>query len=57
MGAAVLVPCALFGHRWLATPILLALAGVSLAVYLHTLSRIEGMMESHREALIRDIAK
>jgi ABC-2 type transport system permease protein len=57
IGAAVLVPCALFGHRWLATPILLALAGVSMAVYLHILSRIEGMMESHREALIRDIAK
>lgn len=57
IGAAVLVPCALLGHPWLATPILLALAGVSVTVYLQTLARIEGLMESHREALIRDIAK
>jgi ABC-2 type transport system permease protein len=57
IGTAVMVPCAVLGHPWLATPILLALAGVSIAAYLHTLSRIEGMMETHREALIRDIAK
>ena len=57
IGTAVMVPCAMLGHPWLATPILLTLAAVSIVAYLQTLSRIEGMMERHREALIRDIAK
>lgn len=57
IGAAVMLPCAAFGREWLATPILLALAGVSIAVYLAILARIDRFMDSHRESLVRDIAK
>lgn len=57
IGAAVMLPCAAFHQPWLAAPILLALAAVSLLVYTQVLARIDRLIESHRESLIRDVAK
>lgn len=57
VGAAVMLPCAAFHHRWLAAPILLALAAISLLVYSRVLARIDGLIASHQEALIHDVAK
>lgn len=57
VGAAVFVPCAAFGHTWLATPILLVLAAVSVAIYLRILSNVDRMIQSRRESLMLDIAK
>lgn len=57
MGAAVMLPCAAFHRPWLAVPILLALAAAALLVYAQVLARIDGLIDSHRESLIHDVAK
>lgn len=57
MGAAVMLPCAAFHRPWLAAPILLAFAAAGLLAYAQVLSRIEGLIDSHRESLIHDVAK
>lgn len=56
-GAAVMLPCAVLHRPWLAAPILLALAAAGLLVYAQVLSRIERLIDSHRESLIHDVAK
>lgn len=57
LGVAVIAPCALLGHLWLATPILLALAAGSLMVYARILGKIDGMMQSRRETVLLEVAK
>lgn len=57
VGAAVIVPCALLDHLWLATPILLVLAAASLFGYLRVMAKIDGTMQARRETLIAEIAK
>ncbi|HEY6446672.1 MAG TPA: hypothetical protein VIY53_09450 [Acidobacteriaceae bacterium] len=57
LGAIVIAPCSLLGHPWLATPILLALALVSLVVYARVLARIDGMMQGRRETVLLEVAK
>lgn len=57
IGALVVAPFAFFGHRWLATPVLLLLAAVSFAVYWFLLGKAEGMIQAHRESLAREVMK
>jgi ABC-2 type transport system permease protein len=57
VGAAVLVPCGLFGHNWWATPILLVLAVVALFVYLRVLGNVDRMVQSRMESLTLEIMK
>ncbi|MGB9146424.1 MAG: hypothetical protein WCC14_11415 [Acidobacteriaceae bacterium] len=57
IGALVVAPFAFYGHRWLATPILLLLAAVSFAVYWTLLGKAEGMIQTHRESLAREVMK
>ncbi|HKR26448.1 MAG TPA: hypothetical protein VJS11_03300 [Acidobacteriaceae bacterium] len=56
-GAAVMLPCVALHRPWLAAPILLALAAAGLLAYAQVLRRIDGLVESHRESLIHDVAK
>ena len=57
VGALVYVPCALFNHAWLATPILLALAAISVFAYLHILALVDRLMQSKQESLLLQLAK
>lgn len=57
IGAAVFVPFAFFGRQWLATPVLLALAAVSIFVYVRILAGIDRMMERNRESLTLELIK
>lgn len=57
IGAAAIVPFAVFGRPWLATPVLLALAVVSLFVYLRILANVNGMVEKRRESLALELMK
>ena len=56
-GAATLAICAYFDKRWLAAPVLLALAGVSLAVWMRLLSGADSLANRNRENLIATLAK
>lgn len=56
-GASVLVPCALLGHTWLATPVFLVLAAISLFVYLRVLGNVDRMIDSHRESITLQLMK
>lgn len=57
VGALVYLPCAAFDHRWLATPILLALAAGAWIFYARTLANVDRLMQSRQESLLLDIAK
>jgi len=57
IGALVVAPLAFYGHRWLATPVLLLLAAISFAVYWALLGKAEGMIQAHRESLAREVMK
>jgi len=57
VGALVFVPCAAFGHPWLATPVLLVLAAAAVFAYLRVLANVDRMMRSHGESLLLEIAK
>lgn len=57
IGGVVILPCAILGHRWLATPILLALALFSAGFYLRVLGNVDGMTESRRESLVQGVVK
>jgi ABC-2 type transport system permease protein len=57
VGAAVFIPCAAFHSDWLATLILLALAAVSLFVYLRILGNVDRMVEQNRESLTLEVMK
>ncbi len=57
VGALVYVPCALFNHAWLATPILLALAAISVFAYLRILALVDRLMQSKQESLLLQLAK
>lgn len=57
VGALVFIPCNAFGHPWLATPVLLALAAASAFAYLRVLANVDRMMQSHGESLLLEIAK
>ena len=57
IGALVYLPCAIFDHRWLATPILLALAAVGFFAYLRILANVDRLMQSKQEPLLLQLAK
>lgn len=57
LGVLAYVPFEVFGYDWLATPVLLLLAGASVVAYLRILSRVDNMIESRRDALLFEIAK
>jgi ABC-2 type transport system permease protein len=57
VGALVLVPCAIFGHIWLAVPIFLVLAAVALFTYLRVLGSVDRMVQSCQESLALEIMK
>lgn len=57
VGAAVLLPCAAFGHLWLASPVLLLLGAGAIACWLVVLSRVEGMIEARRESLAQTLVR
>lgn len=57
LGAAIFVPCAAFGKDWLATLLLLALAAVSILVYLRILGNVDRMVANHRESLTLEVMK
>jgi ABC-2 type transport system permease protein len=57
VGALVLAPCAFLGHTWLAAPIFLVLAAISLFVYLRVLGNVDRMVQSHQESLTLEIMK
>ena len=56
-GVLVLVLCTYFDKRWLAAPCLLALAGVSLVVWMRVLSKADSLANRNRENLIATLAK
>jgi hypothetical protein len=51
------VPCAIFGHIWLAVPIFLVLAAVALFTYLRVLGSVDRMVQSRQESLALEIMK
>ncbi len=57
VGALVIAPCAFLGHPWLAVPILLLLAAISLFVYLRILGNVDRMVLSRMESLTLEIMK
>lgn len=57
VGAVALGGCAFLGHPWLAAPILLLLAAISVLVYLRILSRVDSMVEARRDALTLEVMK
>jgi ABC-2 type transport system permease protein len=57
VGALVLAPCAYFGRPWLATPIFLVLAAVSLFAYLRILGNVDSMVRSRQDSLTLEIMK
>jgi ABC-2 type transport system permease protein len=57
VGALVFAPCAFFGQLWLATPIFLVLAAISLFVYLRVLANVDRMVQSRMDSLTLEIAK
>ncbi len=56
-GLVVLELCTYFNKRWLAAPCLLALAVVSLAVWMRVLSKADSLANRNRENLIATLAK
>jgi ABC-2 type transport system permease protein len=56
-GAATLEICSYFDKRWLAAPCLLALAGVSLVVWIRVLGNADSLANRNRENLIATLAK
>jgi ABC-2 type transport system permease protein len=57
IGAVVVGGSAALGHPWVATPILLALAALSVLVYARVLSSVDRVVESRRDSLLLEIAK
>ncbi len=57
IGAAVFIPFAAFGREWMATPVLLALAAVSIFVYWRILGNVDRMVENRRESLTLEVMK
>jgi ABC-2 type transport system permease protein len=56
-GLGVTELCTYFGKRWLAAPCLLALAGVSLVVWIRVLANADSLANRNRENLIATLAK
>ena len=56
-GVAALEICSYFHKRWLAAPVLLALAAVSLVVWMQVLSKADSLANRNRENLIATLAK
>ncbi len=57
IGAAVVVPFALLGRPWMATPVLLALAAVSFFAYVRVLGGVDRLIEKNREPLTLELIK
>lgn len=57
VGAGVLALCALLGRPWLAPPIFLGLAAISLFIYLRVLGNVDRMVHSRMESLTLEIMK
>ena len=56
-GVVVLQLCTYFDRRWLATPCLLALAGVALVAWLRVLKNADSLANRNRDNLIGTLAK
>jgi ABC-2 type transport system permease protein len=57
VGALAYFPFAVFGRAWLATPVLLLLAGASVFAYLRILAGVDAMIQSRRDSLTLEVAK
>jgi len=57
IGGVTLAATAFIGHPWLATPLLLLLASLSLLVYGRVLGSVDGMVQARRDSLLLEIAK
>lgn len=56
-GGVVMAGCTFLGHPWAATPLLLLLAGISMAAYTRVLAGVNGMVEKRRDALTLEVMK
>lgn len=57
VGGAVYAACAVFGHAWLAAPILLVLAGMATFVWTRVLDNADAMTNRRRESLLSLLAR
>jgi hypothetical protein len=57
VGVAAFWIARLYGNFWIATAILLALAGVSLSAYYMILNRIGGFAQDRRETLVAELCR
>jgi len=57
LGVGVLEICSYLDKRWLAAPVLLALAAVSLVVWMQVLAKADSLANRNRENLIATLAK
>lgn len=56
-GALGFLPFAAMGHPWMATPVLLILGALSIAVYLHVLRNMDRLAGKQQESLILEVMK
>jgi membrane protein implicated in regulation of membrane protease activity len=57
VGAAAFWIARLYGNFWIATVILLVLAGISLSGYRMILNRIAALAENRRETLVAELCR
>jgi ABC-2 type transport system permease protein len=57
VGALAFWIARMYGNLWIATTILLALAGVSLSVYRMILNRMDGLVRARRETMIAELCR
>jgi ABC-2 type transport system permease protein len=57
VGGVVIAGCTVLGHPWVAIPVLLLLAGISVTAYMHVLAGVNGMVEQRRDALTLEVMK
>jgi 4-hydroxybenzoate polyprenyltransferase len=57
VGVAAFWIARLYGSLWIATAILLVLAGVSLSAYWMILNRIAGLAQDRRETLVAELCR
>jgi ABC-2 type transport system permease protein len=57
IGAAVFFIAKLYNNLWIATPIFLALAAISISIYLVVLRRLDGIAIERRETLLAELCR
>jgi len=57
VGALAFWVARMYGNLWIATLILLVLAGISLLVYRMTLNRMDGLAQERRETLVAELCR